>query len=188
MSREEYFINYYAEHKQEIIKRAKKHYKNNKKKCLTYQKNRYILNREDILAKAKTKSLAFRGHAYSIWTAIKKYAKKWHLPICSFEEFYEGWTFDDATYQQLYDAWVESGYNENFSPVVMRSVKKNGFVPENLKWDVKNNYSWWNEDITVFRKEEEDLNTTQKTYNKSNKEWRKKIREEWKAKRKAKLK
>ena len=152
---------------------------------LTKARSYYTLHKESILAKVKTKSLAFRGHAYSIWTAIKKYAKKWHLPICSFEEFYDGWTFDDPSYQLLYDAWVESGYNENLSPVVMRSVKKNGFVSNNLKWDVKNNYSWWNEDITIFRKEEEDLNETQKTYNKSNKEWRKKIRAEWKAKLKA---
>jgi len=72
MSREEYFQNYYKEHQQEINNRAKKYYKKNQKKCLTYQAKRYILNREDILAHHKIKSLAFKGHANSIWTAVKK--------------------------------------------------------------------------------------------------------------------
>jgi len=93
---------------------------------------------------------------------------------------------DDPVYDALYDAWRDSEYNELLSPVVMRKVKKNGFVPDNLKWDVKNNYSWWNEDSTIFKKSEEELEEQQKVYNRRNKEWRKKVREQWKAKLKEK--
>jgi len=184
-SRKEYLKKYYQEHKVKINNRSKKHYKLNKKKHLTYRRKRYILKREEILAKKKEKSLAFRGHAYSIWSAIVKYAKKWHLPYCTFQEFYDDWATDDPTYNELYEAWRLSEYNELLSPVVMRQVKKGGFVPENLKWDVKNNYSWWNEDSTIFKEIESELNETQKTYNKSTKEWRKKVYKEWKAKQKA---
>lgn len=184
-SRKEYFQKYYQEHKADIIKRSKEDYEKNKRKHLTYQANYYILNREAILMKLKTKSLAFVGHAHIIWNAIRKYAKAWKLPITPWEEF-KLWTIDDVTYNELFEAWKESGYLDNFSPVVMRGVKKNGFVIENLKWDTKSKYSWWNEDKAVFEEVEKDLNDKQLERNKRSKEWRKKIRDEWKAKRKGK--
>jgi hypothetical protein len=68
----------------------------------------------------------------------------------------------------------------------MRKVKKNGYVPENLDWDIKNNYSWWSEDSKIFKEVEFNLNEVQKAKNKSNKEFRKQLREKWKAKLKAK--
>ena len=184
-SRKEYFQKYYQEHKAEIIKRSKEDYEQNKRKHLTYQAKYYILNREAILMKLKTKSLAFTGHAHIIWNAIRKYAKEWKLPITPWDEF-KFWTIDDATYNELFEAWKENGYDNNLSPVVMRGVKKNGFIIENLKWDSKSKYSWWNEDSTIYKEVEKELNETQKDYNKSDKEWRKKVRAEWKAKLKAK--
>jgi len=184
-SRKEYFQKYYQEHKLEIIKRSKEDYEKNKRKHLTYQANYYILNRDIILAKLKTKSLAFVGHAHAIWNAIRKYAKAWKLPITPWEEF-KLWTIEDATYNELFEAWKESGYLDNFSPVVMRGVKKNGFLIENLKWDKKQSYSWWNEDSTIFKEVEKNLDDQQKERNQRSKEWRKKIRDEWKAKRKGK--
>jgi len=185
-SRKEYLKQYYKEHKSKINGARKKYYKRHKTNCLTNQRKYYKKNREAILATRKIKSLAFRGHAYSIWSAVKKYAKLWKLPSCTFQEFYDSWTVDDEKYQQLYDAWVASEHNENLSPVVMRKVKKDGYVPSNLDWDVKNNYSWWNEDSKVFKEIEFNLNEVQKARNKSNKEFRKQLREKWKAKLKAK--
>lgn len=138
-----------------------------------------------ILSKPKTKSLAFVGHAHAIWNAIRKYAKEWKLPITPWDEF-KFWTIDDENYNELFEAWKESGYQTGLSPVVMRGVKKNGFVIENLKWDVKQQYSWWNEDATIFKEIESNLDKQQKERNARSKEWRKKIREEWKAKRKDK--
>jgi hypothetical protein len=186
MSRKEYKRQYYLDNQKKIIKQSRKDYKKNRKKRLSNKRNYYKDNREIILGNKKVKSLAFRGHAHSIWSAVRKYAKRWKLPMCNFDEFYANWTVDDPKYQQLYDAWVESGHNENLSPVVMRKVKKDGYVPSNLDWDVKNNYSWWNEDSKVFKEVEFDLNEIQKAKNKSNKEFRKKLRDEWKAKLKAK--
>lgn len=188
LSRKEYMKQYYKDHHKIINGARKKYYKKHKTKCLTNQRKYYKNNREAILATRKIKSLAFRGHAYSIWSAVRKYAKLWKLPFCNFDEFYDKWTVDDPKYQELYDAWVASGHDENLSPVVMRKVKKNGYVTENLNWDIKNNYSWWNEDSKVYKQVEADLEEKQKARNKSAKEFRKKLREQWKAKLKEKQK
>lgn len=186
-NRKEYFKKYYQEHKQTIIKRSKEDYRRNRKEHLTYAGNYYILNRDMILAKLKTKSLAFTGHAHVIFKAIEKYSKpsRWNLPCSTWDEF-KLWTIDDPTYNELFEAWKVSNYETNLTPVVMRGVKKNGFVIENLKWDIKQRYSWWNEDKVVFEQVEKNLDLQQKERNKRNKEWQKKVREEWKAKRKNK--
>src|ERR1700681_3219781 len=118
--REEYFKNYYRDNKKKILARVKKDYRSNTKEHLTYQHKYYKDNRGVILAKAKQKGMAFRGHAFSIWSAVKKYAHDWKLPCCTFDEFYDDWTKDDPQYEALWDAWVASGYNEYLSPVVMR--------------------------------------------------------------------
>lgn len=185
-SRQEYFQQYYQEHKQKMLSHVKKDYKKHKKDHLTYQHKYYKDNREAILAKSKIKSLAFKGHAFSIYKAIVRYAKKWNLPYSTFEEFYDNWTSDDPTYNELYDAWKESEYDEYLSPVVMRAVKKYGYMPDNLKWDIKKNYSWWNEDSTIFKEVSNKLEEQQKERNKRDKEWRKKVRQQWKEKQKAK--
>jgi len=183
--RSEYQKKYYQDHKKELQAYFRAKYLKERKERLTKARTWYILHKEEILAKLKTKSLAFVGHAHAIWNAIRKYAKAWKLPITPWDEF-KLWTIDDATYNELFEAWKESGYLDNFSPVVMRGVKKNGFVTENLKWDTKSKYSWWNEDSTIYKEVEKELNETQKDYNKSDKEWRKKVRAEWRAKLKAK--
>ncbi len=177
-----YLQQYYEKNKKKFQRYFKDKYVLEKRKRLTYQHKYYKINREDILVKNKIKSLAFRGHAYSIYSAIKKYAKQWKLPCCTFEDFYDNWTFNDPQYQTLYDTWVESEYNEYLSPVVMRQVKKNGYVPENLKWDVKKNYSWWSEDSTIFKEVSKRLEEQQKERNVRSKEWRKKVRADFKAK------
>lgn len=186
MSRKEYHHQRYLVEREKKLKKQKKYYKDHREERLTYQQNYDILHKEDILAKKKMKSTSFQGHADSIYNAVRKWAKKWGLPICTAEEFYRDWTFNDPKYEQLWEAWKESGYDEFLSPVVMRKVKKNGFVPENLEWDVKNNYSWWNEDSMIFKKSEEELEEQQKVNNRRNKEWRKKVRQQWKDKQKAK--
>jgi len=184
--RKEYLHQHYLKNKKKLQKYFKNRYKLQRNKRLTYQHNYHIDNRGDILAKNKAKSLAFKGHAFSIYSAVKKYAHKWKLPCCTFDEFYEDWTKNDPQYEALWDAWVASGYNEYQSPVVMRTVRKNGYVVDNLKWDVKKNYSWWNEDSTIFKEVSNRLETQQKERNQRNKEWRKKVRDQWKAKQKEK--
>lgn len=184
--RKEYFKKYYQANRKVVLKAAKNYYKENRKECLSNHHKYYKENREDILAQKKMKALTYKGHAYSIWHAVKKYAKLWNLPICDFSDFWDEWSDNDPTYKQLWEEWKDSGYNEYRSPVVMRKIKKQGFVPENLKWDVKNNYSWWNEDSTIFKNVSSQLEEQQKERNKRSKEWRKKIREQFKAKQKDK--
>lgn len=183
--RSDYQKKYYQDHKKELQEYFRKKYLKERKERLTKAHSWYILNREAILARLKTKSLAFTGHAHAIWNAIRKYAKEWKLPITPWDEF-KLWTIDDVTYNELFEAWKESGYDNNLSPVVMRGVKKNGFIIENLKWDIKGRYSWWGEDAKIFKEVEENLDKQQKERNARSKEWRKKIRDEWKAKRKGK--
>jgi hypothetical protein len=183
--RREYFREYNKKRRDKQLEYFRKKYLKERKNRLTKAHSYYILNREAILMKLKAKSLAFTGHAHLIWKAIKKYAKAWDLVISPWDEF-KLWTIEDQNYNELFEAWKESGYQNNLSPVVMRGVKKNGFVIENLKWDVKFNYSWWNEDSKIFAEVEEKLNQQQLEKNKRDKTWRKKIREEWKAKRKNK--
>jgi hypothetical protein len=185
-NRQEYKQRYYLDNKKRIIKQAKQYYKENRKECLQDHRKYYKNNREALLAKKKMKALTFKGHAHSIWRAVKKYAKIWDLPICEFNEFYDDWTADDPNYQELFDQWNESGHNEMLSPVCMRKIKKHGFVPSNLKWDKKQNYSWWNEDAKIFREVSDELEEQQKQRNKRSKEWRKKIREQFKEQQKAK--
>jgi hypothetical protein len=182
-TRKEYFQKYYQEHKQDIIKRSLEDYENNRKEHLTYAKKYYILNRDMILAKLKKTSTEFIGHAHLIYKAIRKYAKQWDLNCSPWDEFRE-WTSKDPGYEELFAAWKESGHDGNLSPVVMRGVKKNGFVVDNLKWDVKKNYSWWNEDHKIFQEVEQNLDKQQKERNVRDKAWRKRVREEWKAKKK----
>ena len=181
-----YLQKFYKDHKKKLQKYFHSRYVLQRKKRLSNQRKHYKINKEEILAKNKMKSLEHRGHAHSIWNAVRKYALKWKLPICTFDEFFDDWTKDDLTYQTLWDTWKASGYNEYLSPVVMRAVKNKGYVPENLKWDVKKNYSWWNEDSTIFKDVMGRLETQQKERNQRSKEWRKKVREQFKAKQKEK--
>jgi hypothetical protein len=183
--RREYFKEYNKKRRDKQLKYFREKYLRERKERLTKAHSWYILNREAILAKLKSKSLAFTGHAHLIWKAIKKYAKEWDLALSPWDEF-KLWTIDDPTYEELFNAWKESGYQVNLSPVVMRGVKKNGFIVENLKWDKKGTYSWWSEEYQVFKEIEQDLDKLQRERNQRSKEWRKKVREEWKAKRKGK--
>lgn len=182
-NRQEYFKNYYKEHKNSIIKRSKKNYESNKKECLTYARTYYILNRDRILLMAKLRDTTKSGHAHAIWKATAKYAKKWGIPSIPWTEF-KTWAMTDDEYDRIYQQWKESEFDRTYGPVIIRGVKKNGFVPENLKWDYREQYSWWSTEMEGLKKQEEDLNKQQLERNKRTKEWRAKVRAEWKAKQK----
>jgi hypothetical protein len=183
--RSDYWKRYYQEHKEALAAYYKDKYEQDKKKALTKAKTYYILNREMILLKAKLRDTARQGHAHAIWKAIKKYAKKWGLALSPWDEFRD-WTMTDEGYDAVYLQWKEAAFDRKYSPVVMRGIKKNGFIIENLKWDYREAYSWWSTEMEEVKKQEENLNTQQLERNKRDKAWRKKIRDEWKAKRKGK--
>jgi hypothetical protein len=181
--RSEYFKKYYQEHKASLAAYYKERYEQDKNKVLTKSRTYYILNRTMILIKAKLKSTGKADHAYDIWRAITKYAKKWGIPWVPWNEF-KAWAMNDEGYDTIYKQWKDEGFSRVFSPVAMRNVKKNGFIPENLKWSYREQYSWWSTEMEDFKKQEEDLNQKQLERNKRDKAWRKRIRDEWKAKRK----
>ena len=128
---------------------------------------------------------AFAGHVSSIYKSVEKYANSWKLPISDLGDFRD-WSYRDPVYEELFNAWKDSGFNKFDIPVVMRKVKKFGFIIENLTWQRKGQYSWWGEEYEVLQQVEKNLDEQQKERNQRSKEWRKKIRDEWKAKRKGK--
>jgi hypothetical protein len=137
------------------------------------------------LMKNKSSYRAFAGHVSSIYNSIDKYRIIWKLPISDLGDFRD-WSYSDPAYEELFNTWKKNGFNKFDIPVVMRKVKKLGFIIENLEWRRKGEYSWWGEDYEILKSVEEDLDKQQKERNQRSKEWRKKIREEWKAKRKDK--
>ncbi|MGH7974809.1 MAG: NUMOD3 domain-containing DNA-binding protein [bacterium] len=133
----------------------------------------------------QNRNRSFVGRILNVYKPVAEYAKVWKLPIMSKHDF-KTWAISDPSYEKVFDSWKESEFDRYQSPVVMRSVKSKGFVAENLTWDVKNNYSWWNEDSAIYKEVSERINTQQKECNQRNKEWRKKVRDEFKTKQKAK--
>lgn len=128
---------------------------------------------------------AFAGHVSSIYKSVEKYAHTWKLPISEIGDFRD-WSYNDPVYEELFNIWKGNGFNKFDIPVVMRKVKKLGFIVENLDWSRKGSYSWWGEDYEILQQVENNLNQQQIDRNKRDKAWRKKIRDEWKAKRKDK--
>lgn len=184
-NRKEYLRNYYLSHKDALSKYYQEKYQADKKDRLTKARTYYRLNRTMILSKAKFHDTSKSGHAHAIYESIKKYAKKWKLPCNTWSEFKE-WAMTDTGYETIYKQWEASEFEKTFSPVVIRGVKKNGFLKENLKWDYRENYSWWSSELDRIKEFSKELSDEQIILNKSSKEWKKKTYEAWKAKRKNK--
>ncbi len=152
---------------------------------LTYQHNYDILHREERMAKRQMLSKA--ELLDGIHPCLRKYGIKWGVPCEDYRTFVK-WSIDDPVFNQLYKEWEESGFDKFLRPVVVRQVKKNGFVQENEHWDVKKNFPWWNSDKELYETVEKELDDYQAAHNKRSKEWRKKVRADFKAKQKAKEK
>lgn len=137
------------------------------------------------LMKNKGNYRTFAGHVTSIYKSVEKYAHKWKLPISNIRDFRD-WSYSDSVYEELFNIWENNEFNKFDIPVVMRRIKKLGFVVDNLDWKRKGEYSWWGEEYEIFKNVEERLDKQQKVRNARDKAWRKKVREEWKAKQKGK--
>lgn len=113
----------------------------------SYNKFYYDNNKDKISIKREAKKLIdyhdFHGHVKLIHDPIRRYASQWHIPIDSLKKF-KRWALNDATYEELFKAWEESGFDKNLAPVVMRRVKKQGFIISNLYWSTKGQHAWWN--------------------------------------------
>lgn len=188
-TRKQYLHDYYEKHKKKFKQYFRSRYQSQKKSRLIKQQRYYKNNKKSILIKNKMRELTFKGHAQTIWRSVNKYAHRWKLPICKFDRLWE-WTKDDPTYESLWNDWRNSGYTEYNSPVLMRGVKKQGWESQdNLRWDKKQNYSWWNEDAAIFKEVSADIEKDQReAYNKRSREWRKKIRLQFKEQQKLKEK
>lgn len=188
--RSEYLKKYRADHREELAKYRHSYYEDHKETALTYQENYYILNSEMLLAKAKKRNSSKSGHTGSIYRPVKKYAKQWALPISSWNEF-NNWSMNDAEYEEVYRAWEQSGFDKNLSPVVIRTIKKNGFVVGNLTWKVKGDFGWWSEERILRDEMEDELNKEQRVKNKGDDAWKEEAKrqaKEWRKRKKEKQK
>lgn len=148
------------------------YYEKNKEQILVIQKNQ----REDSYHD-------FHGHIKPIHDAIRRYAKQWRLEIDSLKKF-RRWTVMDAAYEQLFKAWEESDFDKGLTPVVMRNVKKQGFVITNLYWSVKSNHDWWSGLLEQIKNKTLEMEERQKIGNKSTKAEQEEMVNRLKAKRK----
>lgn len=73
----------------------------------------------------------YAGMKYRVNSDKKKYY--FNLPIASKEAFY-AWSFNSKTFHELWDLWVESGYDRRFTPSVDRIVPCAGYVINNMEW------------------------------------------------------
>ena len=181
-----YFIGvdvFKRKHSKETIEKIRKAMTGKKKSKETMIKISETLSKR--LMKNKSSYRAFAGHVSSIYLSVEKYANSWKLPISDIGDFRD-WSYHDPAYEELFNSWKKNDFNKFDIPVVMRKVKKLGFIIENLEWRRKGEYSWWGEDYEILKSVEEQVNQQQLERNKRTKEWRKKIRDEWKAKRKNK--
>src|ERR1700688_2154276 len=174
MSRQEYFKNYYRENKNELDAKHKKYYKENRKERLTYQAEYDILNRETILAKRRiiTKGQLLKG----IHKCTSGYADDWDIVCETYREF-EDWSIKDPKFEELWDKWQLS-QDPNDRPVVIRNVKKKGFIKENLHWDVRGSFSWWNEDRILLDMLQKEMKKDQQDLREKNKPKEKFLKEQ----------
>lgn|SRR5665213_229841 len=180
-ARSEYQRNYRKTHPRK--KYFKDKYEEDREERLTYQRDYDILHREERMMKQQ---ILDPGQLIcGIFKCVHKYANKWGIPCDCLKDILN-WSIDDPTFTKLYEEWKYSGYDRFLRPVLMRDVKKKGFVKDNLHWDVKKNFSWWNEDSELYKEVEKETEDMQRVKNKRDKTWHKKLREQIKAKQKAK--
>lgn len=55
------------------------------------------------------------------------------LPLMSKESFY-AWSKQDPTFNQLFESWVNSGYNRKISPSIDRIDSHDGYTEGNIRW------------------------------------------------------
>jgi hypothetical protein len=121
---------------------------------------------------------SLKGHVYWIWRQLLKDAKRWSLNHSVYKEF-KNWSLGDSAYLSLWQQWVADEYSSDETPIVMRLVKKKGFLVDNLNWERKGQFSWWNEDSRIWAEVDNRLNEQQKLRNKGTPESRKKLRKDW---------
>lgn len=155
----------------------------------SYNKFYYEKNKDKILIKQEAKQLLdyqdFHGHVSSIHDPIRRYASQWHIPIVSLKLF-KRWSFNDPEYEKIFKAWEISGFEKALAPVVMRRVKKRGFVLDNLFWSTKGQHPWWSGMLDGLKAQSKLMEERQKENNASTEDGRQEMVNRLKAKRKNK--
>lgn len=68
-------------------------------------------------------------------TGIQK--KKFHLyagkELLSREDFYK-WSLENKDFWELYNTWIESGYDRKLTPTVDRINSESGYTLDNMEW------------------------------------------------------
>ena len=155
----------------------------------SYNKFYYEKNQKQILITKQIKRINeyfnLAGHTKAIHDAIRRYASQWKIPIDSLKKF-RRWSLLDAAYEQLFKAWEESDFQKELTPVVMRRVKKNGFIIDNLYWSTKSAHSWWSGEIDKLNALRKDMETRQIKNNEADEDETEEMVNRLKAKRKNK--
>lgn len=55
------------------------------------------------------------------------------LPLLSRQDFYE-WSLADDDFTNIYEAWVEAGYDRKLSPSIDRIDTGDGYTVGNIRW------------------------------------------------------
>ena len=155
----------------------------------SYNKFYYEKNKDKILIKQEAKNILdyqdFHGHVKIIHDPIRRYASQWHIPIDSLKKF-KRWSFNDPDYEKIFKAWKESVFEKTLAPVVMRRVKKRGFVIDNLYWSTKGQHAWWSGLLDSIKEQSKVMEERQKIGNKATEDEQQEMLDRLKAKRKSK--
>ena len=154
-----------------------------------YNQKYYMMHKQQLDERKQQKRVAgyftLNGHLEPIHDAIRRYASQWKIPIDTLKKF-RRWSLLDATYDELFKAWEESNFAKELTPVVMRRVKKNGFVVDNLYWSTKSAHSWWSGEIDKLNTLRKEMETRQIKNNEADKNEQQEMVNRLKAKRKSK--
>jgi hypothetical protein len=127
----------------------------------SYNKFYYEKNKKQILVSQQIKRtndyFDLHGHIKPIHDAIRRRASQWKVPIDPLKAI-KRWSFANNEYEELFKAWEASDFSKELTPVLMRRVKKKGWVTDNLYWSTKSKHPWWSGEVdklNALRKEME---------------------------------
>ena len=127
----------------------------------SYNKFYYEKNKRQVLDKQKIKRdenyFDLHGHIKPIHDAIRRRASQWDVSIDPLKTI-KRWSFSNNEYEELFNGWKASDFSKELTPVLMRRVKKRGWVTDNLYWSTKSKHPWWSgelDKLNVLRKEME---------------------------------
>lgn len=76
----------------------------------------------------------YRNMQIRVWGLLEAKAHLYEgLPLLDRADFYS-WSLSDQSFNDLFNAWVVSGYSKKLSPSIDRINTSLGYVLENMRW------------------------------------------------------